>query len=113
VVDAASGLKVLIAGDVGSGSDARVTGTLAKVGECLGLESAGSFAAIWPNATKVIDAESLEIELPDGDVLKLGDGVEGAGGYLTEPLSDGYPKVPSSCSQNPEIVVIAEVRAAK
>lgn len=75
------------------GNGALIEGSLTMSGGCLLVSE---FPVIWPYGT-TWDAEAQAVRLPDGQVVALGDRVNGGGGYpylsdlgaeFAEPLAD-------------------------
>ncbi|WP_154402918.1 hypothetical protein [Nocardioides speluncae] len=74
--------------------DARVRGTVADIGGCVGFVDGDiSYLVVWPRGTEAT-AEEIVV---DGRSIRLGDAVDGAGGYLS-PTTTGFPRIPKSCA---------------
>lgn len=109
------GLKLLVSEsrEIG-GMDARVRGTVADLGGCVGfVDGERSYLVVWPRGTEAT-AEEVVV---DGHSIRLGDEVDGAGGYLS-PRTSGFPRIPESCAaaaDDDEVIqldAVAEVRPA-
>ncbi|MCI0426275.1 MAG: hypothetical protein L0Z49_14545 [Actinobacteria bacterium] len=68
------------------GMTAGVLGTLAIRDGCVVLEWEEEglwYPVVWPAGTSIASAEPFVLRLPSGEDLALGEGVIGAGGYLS------------------------------
>jgi len=108
------GGQVISAGDVtvlvsefpSGGMDADGGGRLEVLGGCLG---ASGSVIVWPHGTRVVDDDTLTIEVPDNGTFGLGDEVQLGGGWVLERSSDnvepgpyevGGVTVPAECAEH-------------
>ena len=74
----AEGLAILVGEKSGDAADALLSGTLADVSGCLGVDDT---VVVWPHGTKVVEEHPLTVAVPGlgrvglGDQVKLGGGV--------------------------------------
>lgn len=96
----AAGVRVLVGESTSEGMDALLTGRLADVGGCLGIEpdeTGDAMAVVWPHGTEVVDDAPLTIEVPDDGRYAIGDTVSLAGGTVAGGEVGGLP-LPPECS---------------
>lgn len=76
------------------GMDALVVGTFATANGCVLLEAGETkYPVVWPSGTTVAGTDPLVIKLPSGEHVRLGDQLEGGGGYLkAEQLGIDVPR---------------------
>ena len=68
--------------EMNGGTDVLITGTVAIVRGCIGLnEGDRSFAVVWPRGTHYARNSGTTVQLPDGRTFALGDEFEGGGGW--------------------------------
>ncbi len=74
-------------------------GSVAMVGDCLGVEGDGATATvIWPHGTTVTADEPLTIDVPGVGRVKAGDPIDGGGGDVDiDRLPKGIDAIPSGC----------------
>ena len=77
-VVAAADVMVLVAAPAHGGDDASISGTVAIVDGCLGINE---HVAVWPFGTRVTDADGPVIDVPNLGTVTVGDQVTGAGGF--------------------------------
>ena len=74
----AEGLAILVGENSGDAADALLSGTLADVSGCLGVDDT---VVVWPHGTRVVQERPLTVAVPGlgrvglGDEVKLGGGV--------------------------------------
>ena len=74
----AAGVAILVGEKSGDAADALLTGTLADVSGCLGVDDT---VVVWPHGTRVVQERPLTVAVPGlgrvglGDEVKLGGGV--------------------------------------
>lgn len=95
-----NGSVVLVGADVdGPGVGVGFGGSVAMVGDCLGVEGDGAVATvIWPHGTKIVSPDPLTIDVPGLGRVSVGDQVAGGGGDVSvDRLPKGIDAIPSSC----------------
>ncbi len=92
----AANVAVLVGAPADGGDDAAVTGTVTIIDGCLGIDND---VAVWPAGTKIVEAEGPVIDVPDLGSVRVGDRVEGAGGYLSarDLTGEQSPPLPTTC----------------
>jgi hypothetical protein len=91
--------------EVPGGMAALVRGRLAYsvAGRCftLGGEDGGPYPVVWPAGTTPMDDPFPAVVLADGTVVRQGDAVEGAGGFLQPEdiaaIDGAEPPIPAEC----------------
>jgi hypothetical protein len=76
------------------GLDARVSGKVSLVGDCLGIDNT---VVLWPAMTQVVSQDPLVVELPNAGRVRVGDTVQGAGGRVDAATHGEGVEVPNSC----------------
>ncbi|HMM83370.1 MAG TPA: hypothetical protein PJ998_09345 [Terrimesophilobacter sp.] len=86
-----------------------VDGTLALVGPCFGLAtSAGTFAAVFPNGSKLIE-NTDQVEIPGWGTLGLGNHYQGGGGAVATATLSYHNSIPAGCGAD-HIIVLDPIR---
>lgn len=68
--------------EMNGGTDVLITGTVAIVHGCIGLnDGSRAFAVVWPRGTQYANDSDTTVRLPDGRTVAVGDDFEGAGGW--------------------------------
>lgn len=83
---------VLLTGD--GGRDAKIVGTLTRVGDCAGI---GDQVGIWPLGTTVVRESPLTLNIPGLGEIQAGDELVGAGGVFDAAVDDVAIEIPASC----------------
>ncbi|NYD24972.1 hypothetical protein [Kineococcus aurantiacus] len=95
--------EIIVASDDGNGSmTAVITGRLARVGPCIGLED---LLVIWPAGT-TWDTTTSTLTMPGGHTLTLGEQTELGGGAVPasslSASSDELAQALTDCNAQPE-----------
>lgn len=95
-------IRILVGERTNSGHNAMLSGALADVSGCLGVDE---FAVVWPHGTEVVSQDPLVVDVPGSGRVELGDPVELGGGMVaegpqTEPVSVGDLVVPDACAEH-------------
>ena len=69
-------------------------GTVALVGNCLGINDA---TVVWPYGTKVIDEDPLTVEVPGLGQVGVGGQLSGGAEVYEDHLPEGIDDIPSGC----------------
>jgi hypothetical protein len=73
-------------------------GSVAMVGDCLGVEGDGAVATvIWPHGTKIASDDPLTIDVPGLGRVSVGDQVAGGDDVNVDRLPKGNDAIPSGC----------------
>ena len=72
-----------------------VAGSVAMVGDCLGIDEA---TVIWPNGTKITSEDPVTIDVPGLGQVTVGDHVDGGGDEYVDYLPKGIDAIPKGCS---------------
>lgn len=102
------GSDVVTAGDVTvlvgersqEGMEALLSGRLAVLDGCLGLESedeVASYVVVWPHGTEVVDEDPLTISVPDDGEHSVGDRLQVGGGETAPSGRPGGVDVEAEC----------------
>jgi len=105
------GVSLLVSGPVDGASDSSVPGTVAVVGDCIGVKIGdNSYVVVWPTGTTAGEGGDPGIVLPDGVEVALGSEIEGGGGFTAPAdLPATAPELPGSCSDAEQIAVLDTV----
>lgn len=95
-------IRILVGGRTSSGNDAMLSGALADVSGCLGVDDV---AVVWPHGTEVVSEDPLAVDVPGWGRVELGDPVELGGGMIaegpqTEPVTHRDLVVPEACTEH-------------
>ena len=92
-----SGDSIVLVGEIGPGDSVAgvgLGGTLAMVGDCVGIDEA---TVIWPYGTEIASNEPLTIDVPGLGRVALGDQVDGSGDEYVDRLPKGIDSIPAGC----------------
>jgi hypothetical protein len=85
----AEGLAILVGEKSGDAADALLSGTLADVSGCLGVDNT---VVVWPHGTRVVQEHPLTVAVPGLGRVGIGDEVELGGGVAL----DQHPAPPTA-----------------
>lgn len=102
------GSDVVTAGDVmvlvgersQEGMEALLSGRLAVLDGCLGLETEDevvSYVVVWPHGTEVVDEDPVSISVPDDGEYSVGDRLQVGGGETAPSGRPGGVDVEAEC----------------
>lgn len=100
---------VVLVTDAGflTGDEASIQGTVAVThAGCIGITDTqgATYPTVWPRGTSLVDGAEIAIDIPGVGVRRLGDQVDGAGGYHgigTRPVLD---EVADRCAWEGEVI---------
>jgi hypothetical protein len=96
----AGDVTVLVGERSQEGMEALLSGRLAVLDGCLGLESeeaAASYVVIWPHGTEVVGEDPVSISVPDDGEYSVGDRLQVGGGETASSGRPGGVDVEAAC----------------
>ena len=92
-----------------TGDQALIQGTLAVTESgCVGIAGAGgeTYPAVWPRGTALLSGPDTAIHVPGVGAVRIGDEVEGAGGYYDVGTTPALDNVAERCDWQGEVIGI-------
>ena len=92
-----------------TGDEALIRGTLAVTDAgCIGITDTqgDTYPTIWPRGTRLVDGVETAIDIPGVGVTRLGDDVDGAGGYYGTSNRPVLDDVAERCEWEGEVIGI-------
>ncbi|WP_460784704.1 hypothetical protein [Microbacterium tumbae] len=91
-----------------TGDEAAISGTvtITQAG-CVGISAQGtSYPAVWPRGTTAVDGTEVAIDIPGIGTKRLGDEVQGTGGYYEVDTRPVLNAVAERCDWDGEVIGI-------